>query len=299
VANSARVGLFKSVGALAEWLPERVDVWVGSHVAALIGRRKSRARSNLRTNLTHALAAHDWPSAKGLDDKLVDRFVDRAFSSYGQYWAESAKLPAIRRSEIYDRFRIAEGLEHLEESKARGLGTILALPHIGSWEWGGSFMSQLGLGMTCVAEELDPPALFEWFKEKREAIGIKIEPLDAHAGTVLLQTLKEGGTVGLLCDRDIQHNGIEVDFFGERVTIPGGPATLALRTGATLVAAACYMGPGRDHFAVVTAPIEAVREGRLRDDVTRVTQMVANELEGLIRRAPEQWHVLQPRFGVQ
>jgi len=62
------------------------------------------------------------------------------------------------------------------------------------------------------------------------------------------------------------------------------------------LAAACYMGPGDDHFAVVTPPLEAEREGRLREDVTRVTQMVAHELEGLIRRAPEQWHVLEERF---
>ena len=296
MARNARVTLFKSVGALAEALPEKVDVWVGSHVAATIGRRKSTSRSNLRKNVAHALSSLD-ESAAPLDEELLDRFVDRGFSSYGQYWAESAKLPALDRQIIHNRFRIAEGQEYLEESKARGLGTVVALPHIGSWEWGGSYMSQLGLGMTCVAEELEPPELFSWFKEKRESIGINIEPLDAHAGTVLLQTLKEGGTVGLLCDRDIQDNGIEVDFFGERVTIPGGPATLALRTGATLVAAACYMGPGKDHFAVVTPPIEAERRGRLRDDVTRVTQNVARELEGLIRRAPEQWHVLQSRFG--
>jgi len=38
---------------------------------------------------------------------------------------------------------------------------------------------------------------------------------------------------------------------------------------------------------VVTPPIAAQREGRLRHDVTRVTQLVANELEGLIRRAPD------------
>jgi KDO2-lipid IV(A) lauroyltransferase len=37
--------------------------------------------------------------------------------------------------------------------------------------------------------------------------------------------------------------------------------------------------------------------GKLREDVQRVTQLVADELEGLIRRAPEQWHVLEPRFA--
>ena len=286
--------LFKAVGALAEALPDRFVESVGVHAASLIGRRSSASRENLRENLRHVLDARD--ESYPVDESLLERFVDRGFASYGRYWAESAKLPGLGTTIIHDRFRIAEGLEHLEEARERGRGTVIALPHIGSWEWGGSFMSQLGLGMTCVAEELEPPELFAWFKEKRESIGIRIEPLDAHAGTVLLTTLKEGGVVGLLCDRDIQNNGIEVDFFGERVTIPAGPATLALRTGATLVAAACYSGPGRDHFAVVTPPIEAERRERLRDDVTRVTQLVAHELEGLIRRAPEQWHVLQPRF---
>ena len=76
------------------------------------------------------------------------------------------------------------------EAKAKGLGTIIALPHIGSWEWGGSYLNSLGLGMTAVAEDLDPPELFAWFKAKRESIGIRIEPLDEHAGTVLLQTLQ-------------------------------------------------------------------------------------------------------------
>ncbi len=79
--------------------------------------------------------------------------------------------------------------------------------------------------------------------------------------------------------------------------MPSGPATLALRTGATLVVAACYTGPGRDHYAAVTPPIDTTRTARLRQDVGRVTQDVTRELEHLIRRAPEQWHVLQPRFA--
>ena len=280
------------MGAVLEALPERVDVALGKRIATLVGQRNSYAKMNLRRNVAHALRSGDAP----LDGALLEHFVTRAFASYGQYWAEGAKLPAIPPKDVYARFRIGEGLEYLFDAKAKGLGTVIALPHIGSWEWGGSFLDSLGMGMTAVAEDLEPPELFTWFKEKRESIGIRIEPLDEHAGTVLLQTLKDGGVVGLLCDRDIQGNGIEVEFFGERLSMPAGPATLALRTGATLVVAACYIGPGRDHFAVITPPIEVERRGRLRDDVTRVTQSVACELEGLIRRAPEQWHVLQPRF---
>jgi lauroyl/myristoyl acyltransferase len=292
VAGPVRVALFKSVGAVLEALPERFDVALASWLAALFGKRHSSARTHLERNLAHALRA----PGSCVDPELLARFVERGFASYGQYWAEGAKLAAIEPEEVFARFCICEGLEHLEAARDRGAGTVIALPHVGSWEWGGSYLNSLGMGMTAVAEELDPPELFAWFKAKRESIGIRIEPLDEHAGRVLLQTLKDGGVIGLLCDRDIQGNGVEVEFFGERVPLPAGPATLALRTGATLVAAACYAGPGRDHFAVITPPIEAVRTGRLRDDVTRVTQMIAHELEDLIRRAPEQWHILQPRF---
>jgi lauroyl/myristoyl acyltransferase len=292
VGDKSKVILFKTLGGAMERLPERFDVGLAKRLATLFGTRDTSGRRNLRTNLAHALGI----DGDALSERLLDRFVARGFESYGQYWAEGAKLPGIKPENVFSRFRIGEGLEYLYDAKAKGLGTIIALPHIGSWEWGGSFLNSLGLGMTAVAEDLEPPELFEWFKEKRESIGIRIEPLDDHAGTVLLQTLRDGGVIGLLCDRDIQGNGIEVEFFGERVTLPGGPATLALRTGATLVGAACYSGPGRDHFAVITPPVVAERQGRLREDVTRVTQALARELEGLIRRAPEQWHVLQPRF---
>ena len=292
MSGKFRVALFKTLGGAAELLPERFDVTLGRYLASLYGRRSSGARQNLRENLRHALG----PVGSVPSDQFVERFVNRAFASYGQYWAEGAKLPSLSKAVVADRCIFSEGVEHLEDSKARGKGTILAIPHVGRWEWGGSYVEQLGMPMTAVAEELDPPALFRWFKKKREAMGILIEPLNDQASGVLLRTLRAGELIGLLCDRDLQGNGVEVEFFGERVTMPAGPATLALRTGATLLAGAAYAGPGSDHFVVVTPPIEAVRLGRLRDDVTRITQVIAHELEGLIRRAPEQWHVLQPRF---
>jgi KDO2-lipid IV(A) lauroyltransferase len=290
VALSPRVGLFKGLGGALELLPERFDTWVASMIAGSVGRVSHEPRENLRTNIRHVVG-------QNIDDALLERYVDRAFESYGQYWAEGAKLPAIPRDEMASRFVISEGREHLDAAFALGKGVIVALPHVGSWEWGGAYLSTIGMPMTAVAEALDPPELFEWFKAKRESIGLSIEPLDESAGTVLLSTLRAGKVVGLLCDRDIQGNGIEVEFFGERVTMPAGPATLALRTGAALVAAACYSGPGRGHHAVITPTIDTTREAKMREDVTRITQLVARELEGLIRRAPEQWHVLQPRFA--
>jgi KDO2-lipid IV(A) lauroyltransferase len=149
--------------------------------------------------------------------------------------------------------------------------------------------------MTAVAELVEPPQLYDWFVSQRQTLGLTIVPL-GEAGGVLLRTLRNGGLVGLLCDRDIVGNGVEVEFFGEKTTLPGGPATLALRTGAALLPTAVYGGPGRGHSAIIMAPVAVERTGRLRDDVTRVTQQVAQDLESLIRRAPDQWYLFQPNW---
>jgi lauroyl/myristoyl acyltransferase len=102
--------------------------------------------------------------------------------------------------------------------------------------------------------------------------------------------------LALLSDRDLPGTGPEVEFFGERTTLPGGPATLALRTGAPVVPTAIYFdGPDNRH-AVLLPPLDTSRQGKLRDDVQRVTQDLATALEVLIRRAPEQWHLLQPNW---
>jgi KDO2-lipid IV(A) lauroyltransferase len=113
--------------------------------------------------------------------------------------------------------------------------------------------------------------------------------------------------VALLCDRDIAGGGSEVRFFGEKTTLPSGPAVLALRTGAPLLPTGVYDEGGGRHRAVVRPPVAAERmsasrshgrsgRGSFRDDVARITQAMADELEGLIRRAPEQWHLLQPNW---
>jgi len=43
-------------------------------------------------------------------------------------------------------------------------------------------------------------------------------------------------------------------------------------------------------------PIDTSRQGTIREDIARITQALAGEFETLIRRAPEQWHLLQPNW---
>jgi lauroyl/myristoyl acyltransferase len=231
-----------------------------------------------------------------LSDSEVRTWTRRAFLAYARYWMEGARLPGVSASEIAARMIYPEGMEHLERGMAEGRGVVMALPHVGSWEWGGAWLALNGYPMTAVAEPLEPPELYDYFVEQREQLGLTIVKLGSGTGSALLKTLRSGGLVGLLCDRDIVGNGVGVEFFGEKTTFPSGPATLALRTGAMLLPTVVYSGPGKDHSAVIRPPLDTERTTTLRADVARVTQALAYELEGLVRRAPEQWHLFQPNW---
>jgi phosphatidylinositol dimannoside acyltransferase len=149
-----------------------------------------------------------------------------------------------------------------------------------------------------VVEPLDPPELFDWFVNLRRDLGMNVVPLGPEAAPAILTALRANEVVCLLCDRDIERNGVDVDFFGERTTLPAGPAMLSLRTGAAVLPTAVYFTPVRTdgHHAIVRPPLPNERRSGLRQDVARVTQYLAHELEFLIRRAPEQWHLFQPNW---
>lgn len=225
----------------------------------------------------------------------LNREVRRALASYARYWAESFRLPGTSPAELAAAMTY-EGLENVEVAAAAGHGVILALPHLGGWDFGGAWLASLGFRLVAVVEPVEPPELFDWFAGLRRSLGMEVLPLGPGAGNTTLRRLKEGAVMALVCDRDIGGTGVEVEFFGERTTLPGGPATLALRTGAALVPSAVYFRGRGGHHAVMGTPLEAARHGRLRDDVARVTQELAFRLEALIRRAPEQWHLLQPNW---
>ncbi len=268
-------------------LPESVALGVARLVGDVLFVVRADQRRMVSANLQRVIGA------EATDTAILNRWARRSFRAYARYWVEGARLPGTSPAEVESR-TVVQGFEHLEVGMAAGKGVIMVLPHIGSWEYGGAFLATQDMPMTSVAERLEPPELFEYFVEQRAAMGLTIVPLDASSGSAIVATLRRGGLVGLLSDRDIAGNGIEVEFFGETTTMPAGPATLALRTGATLVTGAVYSGPGREHRAVVEPPIDLTRTGSLRRDVARLTQEVANRLEGLIREAPEQWHVFQP-----
>ena len=278
--------LYLNLGRALSALPEPVALAAAAAIGDVMFSVRRHHRDMVTRNLRRVLGGD-------VDEASLDRWAKRAFRAYARYWVEGARLGSTPMTEVVQRF-VTEGFEHLVDGMAAGNGVVIALPHVGSWEYGGALIAAKGFPMTAVAERIEPPELFDYFVAQRAAMGITVVPLGPDSGGAVLRTLRQGGLVGLLCDRDLTENGIEVEFFGEITTMPAGPASVALRTGATLLTAAVYSGPGRNHLALVQPPIDTQRTGTFRSDVQRITQEIATRFEGLIRQAPEQWHVFQP-----
>ena len=266
IADHIAVAGYKMASLLARVVP----LSVLSGAAFGIGSSLAGAMRQNRAMVMRHLQRVD-PSLTG---KRLHRATQQAFASYSRYYLEAFRLPSL---------------------------SILALPHMGGWEWSGRWLHDQGYQLTAVVERLENTELFEWFVNLRSSFGINVIPLADDAGVSVGKALRDNHVVSLLCDRDIpkggKRTGVEVQFFGETTTVPAGPAFFALRTGASLLPMATFFTPGANgHKAVVRPALVVERQGSLREDVTRISQLLMSEIENLIRLAPEQWHLFQPNW---
>lgn len=281
--------LFKLGTAAAGVLPRPGANIVSQGLASAVAPMLSERRLLIGRNLDRATGRRLTPVRR-------EALTNAAIRSYGRYWEDLLRLPTVSTRELAANFD-SQGLHHLDEAVASGTGPILAMPHVGRWEWAAAWLTRVhGVEVTAVVEAIEPPELFDWFRNKREALGIHVVPLGPDAVGSISRAIKAGHVVCLLSDRDISGGGPEVEFFGERTRLPAGPVTLALRTGALLLPTAVYEPPGNRVLGVVRPPMDLEREGRLRADVARLTQVLAYELEELIAAQPQQWHLQSPNW---
>lgn len=286
-AGRASYFAYRGAAAVANAVPERI--------ARPIAEAAGRALAPFLRSRRRLVSRNQQRATPGIEGRALGRAVSATFASYGRYWLELFCLPRDAKVSVEPRFD-SEGWEHIVAALDDGKGLILALPHLGGFDFAAAWLAGRGVAPTVVVEPVEPPELFTWFAGVREAIGMEVVPLGPEAGPAVLRALKANRIVCLLSDRDLAGDGIEVDFFGERTTLPAGPATLALRTGAPLVPAGVYFRAHGGHFAKIGPPLPVQRDGRLRDDVARITQDLARRFEELIRMAPEQWHLMQPNW---
>ncbi|HEX5588210.1 MAG TPA: phosphatidylinositol mannoside acyltransferase [Acidimicrobiia bacterium] len=280
---------YRAGAEVARLIPERVGAPVARGLAQVVGlgfmgKRVRQVERNLERVRGPSLSSSERT-----------RSVAGTFDSYGRYFYELFRLPGASVEWLNSHTETVD-YHHISTALDEGKGVVLALPHLGNWDFAGAWLAAQGVSVAVVAEPLEPPELFDWFVRTRAELGMRVIPLSSSAGAEVLRALRDNDAVCLLCDRDLTGDGVEVDFFGERTTMPGGPALTALRSGAPLIPVGCYFEPHGHQRLVIRPPVPTERVGTIREDVSRVTQALAHVFEELIRAEPEQWHLMQPNW---
>lgn len=274
----AGVGL---VGMLPEGTAQKLGSVAGKAWHTFDGDRRRMATRHMKRVL-----------GDGVDPTVASGHV---MESYGRYFAEALWARAPKVPGMLEKTTV-EGLDMVIAAREAGTGAIYALPHIGNWEAAAPVSARVGVPVVAVAEALPNKRITEWFTSMRAEFGIEIVLATGRMEVMrkLEQAIADNKAVALLSDRDLKGRGIPVEFFGEQTTLPAGPATLALKTGAPLFPVASYFRDG-GHHVVVRPPIETP-EGKRSDAVRAVTQSLAGEFEKLIMAAPDQWHLVVPNW---
>jgi KDO2-lipid IV(A) lauroyltransferase len=199
---------------------------------------------------------------------------------------------SLTPDELIERVTL-EGRDHLDAALARGCGVIMAVPHMGSWDMAGAYAGAIGYQISAVTERF-PGSLNDAVVQTRQRFGLDVIMLGRAAVRAITDALHANHIVALLCDLE-QGPGVDVRFFGRRAIVPGGPAALALKTGAVLMPANQYLvSPGR-HTIHLDPPL-SIGEG---DTKEHLMQRVVDRFEDFIRERPDQWYAFRPMFRAE
>ncbi len=278
-------GPFLGLISLAQRLPLRVTYGIASLVGDVLFLLWRRGRANAIDNMRQVLGP-------GATDLEVRRTAQRSFRNYMKVLVDFVRLPRTSDKEVESRVQ-GEGWEHLDRALEGGKGALLVGTHLGSWDLAGLALAARGRELYVVAERQKPSWLDRVARDWREARGIHLVFMERTLKP-LFGALARNQLVAIVVDRPLpKGEGVTVEFFGQMIPWPSGPAALALRTGAPVIIG-YLVRTSHGHFqGEFLPPLEFQPSGDKFEDRRRLSQEIVTLQEELIRRYPDQWYMFR------
>jgi len=245
-----------------------------------------RARRNVWSNLRHVMPPGTPPSR-------MRKAARQVFRNVALYYADLAHLPHMDVQRFFDRRLKLYGInEHLMPAVKSGQGVVILGAHFGNPEFAAQGLIPLGVHLFALTEPQEPERLTRMLDEMRSSKGHTFAPVSVGNVKRVVRTLKQGGAVALMGDRDIEGPRARLPFLGVETLMPTGPIEVALRTGAVVVPGFSYR-VGTRIIAYLEEPLDLKRTGSMEEDVRRGTLEFLARFEPHLRKDPGQWAVLE------
>jgi KDO2-lipid IV(A) lauroyltransferase len=279
-------GLCLGVG-IARFIPLRLGYWLAERGGDVFFLFSTRRRKMVGNNIQRAMGGAE-------NKRTLKRQVRNVFRNAARNYFDLTKISRMDLKNLDGKIKI-EGIPHLTQAVNNGKGVIIATAHLGNFEFGAHVVAAQGFEMMILIEAYDDSTPFlRKLAALRRGKGVRIFQVDMMGIKECLKTLQRGGTVTIVCDRDLQGNGIKTLFFGEETSFPAGVVDLALRTGAAVVPIFSLRGSNNITSIFIEPPLKLVNSEDPDQAKKANLEVLVAVLEKYIRTYPEQWVVLEP-----
>jgi len=295
---SARTRLLGVLRVAVARIPPIIGNPLADRVGDIVRIRAVKSRRYAISNMRHVLGP---PVPK----KLLKRTVRDIFRNAMRNYYDLCRAPDLTDAQIDRQIDFDEkGWQRVIEYHRQGRGVILASAHFGSFDMMTQVISRKGLPLTAMIARIKPPWASDFITQLRGDRGLELLEVEEEGETGsalnlgalkrLVKTLRGGGLVALIADRNMEPGGMRINFFGEDTLVATGVAKMALRTHSVIITGICHRLPHNRYSLIFEEPIDVERSGSDEDDQRAVLEKLFAVFERHIGRHPEQWVLLQP-----
>ena len=286
-----RLGYFylNLIGFVGHLLPRCILLWMAVLTGNFYWLIMRNDREMVQRNLSRILE----------DPSQVNRTVRHTFVRYAKYLVDYTRMDLLNEEHLRRMVHGFEGKEHIDRAISKGKGGLILTAHLGNWEMGGIFLTLMGYSLTIITAPDVEARLHDYRVRLRQEQKIKVITLDDTLASSLavLKALQANDLVALLGDRDLFSKGIPVNFFGQKVFFPVGPALLGYLSEAALIPTFVLMDRHDKYRCLAEPPIILQKTGNRDEDIAVNTQRIATVLEKFIRLYPDQWYTFYDYFS--
>ncbi len=249
---------------------------IGKALYKLMKKRNKIARINLRIA---------FPEKKESDREEI---LKNMWQHWGRFFAE------MPHGEFFYKTAHITGLETLQKLHKNKQGCFVCSAHIGNWEPAVSAPLFEDYYLNPVYRVANNKWIDKIMFQRRKGILI---PKGSAGARLMLQVLKNGGGVVILCDQKLRE-GIDVPFFGKLVKTAPATATIALKMNLPIVMARCIRRKDGLFDIEVSKPLPMPNKDNQTEEqaIYELSSTINKTIENWIKETPEQWLWVHHRF---
>ncbi|XUW99580.1 MAG: lysophospholipid acyltransferase family protein [Dehalogenimonas sp.] len=273
---------FKIAGFSLSFLPRKAGYLVAGFMANILYLAAPGLRESIADNQRRASGIEN-------DDRALKRLVHGVLRNTARNYFDLVKLPRLNRRHL-ERLYSVNGKENLDAALAKGKGVVMVTAHMSGYDMAIQWLTLQSIKSTVLVEPINPPQLLKHVTKLRQSHGITFLAPQPDTLVRLFKCLHRGEALLFASDRDIDKNGVSLDFFGEDTTMPSIAVRFAMKTGAALVPV--FPRRAAAGYEITFEPaVELAPNGNnqaLAENVAKVVRV----MEKHIRKDSDQWVVL-------